>query len=82
METYNQKVDIWSIGVVTYYLFLLINAAFQASTHLLDKILSSSSKKYAMNRLPSSKRFGNQLVDEVSINLCSNRVYEVSAAKK
>lgn len=32
MEPYNSKVDIWSIGVVTYYLYCKCELVFRAST--------------------------------------------------
>ena len=31
MEAYNEKVDIWSIGVVAYYLYIFIHVGCQGN---------------------------------------------------
>ena len=41
MDSYNEKVDIWSIGVVTYYLLVFIHSDYQVNT-LLPEIIRSN----------------------------------------
>lgn len=82
MDSYNEKVDIWSIGVVTYYLLVFRYSGYQVNTLLLEIIRSNCWRKFVIRKLLSNKKFGNKLAEEVNSFTCSNCIPKRSVAKK
>lgn len=49
MQPYTEKVDIWSIGVTTYYLYSYSNPAYRENTLFTDRTRSNYSTGYAIS---------------------------------